>query len=196
VDRARVVGVELVGGDPGVLLELDRQGDAHRLLLPVPRDDELDRRLDDQVGLAEQPIVEELFRHRQIAARPLRCAAFDPGGDEGDLARREGATVAVLVVARIGLPRGHASGEELLLDRRRPGTGSGLAVGAVHGEVGVLGGDPARTVAAHAVLTQNGADVVPPGDVGGDARVGHHRRCREQGQAENAQGSDVGLEVA
>ena len=184
VDHARVLRVELESGHPAVAVDVDRELERARRprVTPAGENHRLGRRR-DAIGLAELPGAGlELGRRRQIPPRPLRRAAADPSDHRVELVLAQTPRVAEGVETRVGLPRRHASGEQLLLDRRRPRSRAGRAVGAVGAQIDVAGRRPAGAVTDHAVAAQDRPHVLAPGQIGGDAHVRGGRRRGQRGE--------------
>ena len=188
VDDARVLGPELVAGDPAVLLELDGEHLAVRGSLLPGRDDRLGRGLEHHVRVAEHPLLlRELQGRRQVAPGALGSAALHPGDEDVDLLLAHPPGVPEVVVAGVGGPRRHAPGHQLFFDRHRPGAGAGLRVVAVGGQVDVVRGRALRVVARHAVAAEDRPDVVGEVDVGRDPHVGRGRVGGDAGQGQGGQ---------
>ena len=121
VHDAPIAGSHFDALDPGVFLESRRHHDPLVIDRPRGRDAERLRHLEDLVGLADVPAVEEGQRSGCLPRIALGRAAIGPAGDRVDLRLRETTVVLEVADGRIGVPRRHLPAHGGSLHGRRPG---------------------------------------------------------------------------
>ena len=167
VDDPAIADPVLDRRDVLILLEAGRDDEASIDVVARGRDREVGADVDDQVGLAERPVVGELGGGRQVARVALGGPGFGPGDEGGDVLLRERPLVLELEPeVRRGLPGGHGP----LLDHRGDVRRAlpGLLVG-LEGERG----DLTLAVALLAVLLEERRDVLGVGrDAAGASGIG------------------------
>src|SRR5262245_26427785 len=73
------------------------------------------------VGLSYVPAICERRRSRQVLRVTFLRSAVDPRCDRIDLRLRKSSIISELLEVRISVPRRHLLGDNLLLNRARPG---------------------------------------------------------------------------
>jgi hypothetical protein len=158
-----------------IFVERHRRVEHLHAELAFRRNRELDRHLEDVVGLAAgRPAFGELRHRRQVGVVALWRAAVHPGDDGVDLLLRQAAIVAHLeAVVGVGAPGRHLARHDLAANHLRPGPD--VFVGEKSHRRHFT-----RAVARRALVEHDRRDVFRKrGDAAGGPRGGLNRGDRE-----------------
>src|SRR5215471_213045 len=179
MDDASVAGPDFSGLHPFVFIEVRRDSDIHVRYDAVGWNLDFFWHLDNRLGLADGPALDELRGSGQISGVAFRSPLIDPGRNSVDFFLAQAAIIQEMAIFRGSQPRRHSPALNFVLDR--PGPGASVFVGHKRHR-----GYFASPVALNAVRVENRGDVPAEGDSCVRRRDGRYSggyRYRENGNS-------------